>query len=128
MTFGLETGHVPADHVSVLYWMSALVTEWSVVFDQVSSEFDDPDDAAPHELHAWCGGEHVRARADNRGDFIDPYSCAGLVNALMRDVAKRDTRIYLEVEDEGCRAIGAPRSTILRLREEGVLRVTKDDD
>ena len=126
VTFGLETGHVPADHVSVLYWMSALVPEWSVVFNQVSSPSDDLEDTSPHELHAWWAGEHLRARAENRGDFIDPWSCAGLINVVMRDVAKRDTRIYVEVEDEGCRAIAAPRSVIARLRAEGVLSADEE--
>lgn len=128
VAFGLETGHVPADHVSVLYWMSSLVPEWTVVFDQVSSESDDVDDTSPHELHAWWGGQHARAPADSRGDFVDPWSCAGLINALMRDVAKRDTRIHLEVEDEACRAIAAPRSVIVRLREEGISSAEGQDD
>ena len=64
--------------------------------------------------------------AENHGDFIDPLSCAGLVKSLLRDVAKRDERVYADVEDEGCRMIVATRSVIAHLREAGVLRGAED--
>ena len=126
VAFGLETGHVPADHESVLYWISALVPEWHVLFDQVASESEDANPEKPHQLHAWCGGEHVTVWAENHGDFIDPWSCAGLVNSLLRDVAKRDERVYADIEDESCRMIVATRSVIANLREAGVLRSAED--
>lgn len=126
VAFALETGHVPADHASVAYWTSALVPEWHVLFDQVASESKDADPGKPHQLHAWCGGEHVTMWAENQGDFVDPWSCAGLVNSLLRDIARRDERVYADVEDEGCRMIVAKRSVIARLREAGVLRGAED--
>jgi hypothetical protein len=126
--FGAETGHVPADHASVLYWLSALVPDWrGVHFAQTSTPADDPSAQDPHRLDAWWGGAHFTTRADNLGDFVDPWSCAALVNVLLRDVARSDVRIYLDAIDEGVTAVGAPRAVLRQLRDLGLIGIREDD-
>lgn len=104
LVFDMETGHVPADHPAVLYWMSALVPGWEqVVFDQTDSPSEDSDPEAPHAVHAWWAGRRFDAIADNLGDFVDPWSCAGLINVMLRDVARTSYRLALDAEDQFAR-------------------------
>jgi hypothetical protein len=123
--FAAETGHVPADHPSVLYWLSALVPDWTTVhFDQRAPDLDqafegDPD-GEPIILEAWWAGQRFTAPAENRGDFVDPWSCAGLVNVILRDVARSSTRVVVHCVDEGVVAVGATRAVLRALRAAGV--------
>jgi hypothetical protein len=127
LAFPLETGHVPADHPSVLYWMSALVPGWTnVLFDQISSEVDEIEADPPHQLEAWWAGYHFRAPAENRGDFLDPWSCCGLINVILRDAARSDIRLVLDELDDTARVVAAPRSVLRALRDLGLIGPRED--
>lgn len=130
VAFGVETGHVPADHPEVLYWLSALVPGWRAVsFDQeVTCDDDEDESSARYELVAWCRGQAIRSAARNLGDYVDAWSCAGLVNVLLRDVVESDVRVFLQCEDEGALAVAAPVAVLQQLRGAGVLGSDDDDE
>ena len=96
LSFCTETGHWPADHPEVLYWLSALVPGWQVHFAQVAED----EEAESFVLEAWCDQKAIRSPARNLGDFVDVWSCVGLMNVMLRDVLGSKLRIFLECEDE----------------------------
>lgn len=100
LSFSTETGHWPADHPEVLYWLSALVPGWQVHFAQIAED----EEAESFVLEAWCDGKAIRSSARNLGDSVDVWSCAGLVNVILRDVLESDSRVFLACEDESALA------------------------
>ena len=75
----------------------------------------------PHMLDAWWAGYHFRAPAENRGDFLDPWSCAGLINIILRDAARSEIRLVLDELDDTARVVAAPRSVLRNLRDLGLI-------
>lgn len=131
ISFGLETGHWPADHPEVLYWLSALVpglrdAHFAQVVDANGDEGD--EESASFELVAWCVGLEITTPALNLGDFVDAWSCVGLINVLLRDVVGCDARVFLRCEDEGALAVCGSIDGIRQLQATGVLGSDEDDD
>jgi len=91
IAFDAETGHVPADHPALLYWLADLVPHLhDADFDQVAPDFDrDPDTRKPYTLRAYHAGKRWTCRAVNHGDSYDVPSCIGLINAVLRDTPWR---------------------------------------
>jgi hypothetical protein len=125
--FGTETGHWPADHAEVMYWMSALVPGWEVHFGQVVEESED-EEPKSFVLEAWCGGRASRSSARDQGDYVDVWSCAAFVNTLLRDVVRTDVRVHLQCEDDVARVVVGPLNVLRALRETGVLGEEDDCD
>jgi hypothetical protein len=119
VSFATETGHWPADHPEVMYWLSALVPAWHVHFGQV---VDLEEEAAESfGLEAWCSGKAIRSSVRNLGDHLDVWSCAGLVNVILRDVLRSEVRVFLQCEDEGALAVAGTRESLQELRSQGIL-------
>jgi hypothetical protein len=123
LVFDAETGHVPADHPSLLYWLADLTLELrDADFDQRAPDFDDdPDTTAPYTLRAYHAGRRWTCRADNCGDFYDVDSCIGLVNALLRDTPTRVAA--LGPREQTVEVIAGPAAAILALRDEGLIEL-----
>jgi len=123
MRLGVETGHWPPDHPSLLYWLSSLVPGWhDVHFAQPSGNGD--EQAECFVIEAWCNSRGARGRADNLGDFLDVWSCAGFANVLLRDLVRSDVRLSVSTEDGGALVVAAPVPVIKKLRAKGLIQST----
>lgn len=116
ISFSRETGHCPADHPEVLYWLSELIDGLPELhFTQNRGR---GGNRARAQLVAWSGGAKVSCQAQHLGDLVDVWSCAGFVNALLRDLLGREERVMLRVEDEGVLAVGGRPRALRRLERE----------
>jgi hypothetical protein len=125
VSFGSETGHLPADHPELLYWLSSLVPDWEGAHFQqtVPKAIDerDEDGTASYVLQAWYAGQELRAPARNCGDYLDVMSCAGFANRILRDVLRRDVRVWSHEQDDVGRLVAATLPVLRKLRAEGVI-------
>lgn len=123
VAFGVETGHVPADHPRVLYWLADFFRPLhDAHFSQVAAADDEPI-----VLEAWWQGQVVRGQASSRDDFIDVWSCAGLINVLLRDGVHSEARVVVIEEDGAALVIGGTPAALDALRADGVLGARDDD-
>ena len=131
VSFDNETGHVPADHPELLYWISTLVPDWQGAhFDQrvprIIPDEPDPEGKASYVLQAWYAGQELRAPARNCGDYLDALSCAAFVNSILRDVLRSDVRAWAREEDNDAAIVAGPKSVLRKLLADGVIGGTPE--
>lgn len=126
LAFDSETGHLPADHPELLYWISALIPGWEGAhFEQrvprVISDEPDADGKASYVLRAWYAGQELRAPAQNCGDYLDVWSCAAFVNSILRDVLHSDVRLWAGGEDNAGEVVAGPLPVLRKLLADRVI-------
>ena len=98
-----------------MYWLSELIGGLPELhFTQIVGG----EDRERYRLVAWAQGARITCEAQNLGGFVDAWSCAGFMNALLRDLFGREERVMLRVDAAFVQVVaGRPRG-LRRLERE----------
>jgi hypothetical protein len=127
LRFDCETGHVPASHPEVLYWLAELAGITDAHFEQdVEEDGDDLADGLCYALRAYFRGNILTGPAENCGDFYDVHASIGMVNALARQAGHPWRVAAIGAPDQVITVVAAPEPALHHWRATGLLAFEPD--
>lgn len=120
-SFDAETGMFPNEHDSLMRDLAALGGSplAAAIFSETPPT--DYDTGEPYVLHAWYGGKHYWAEAEDLGDWYDVTAVIGFLNAIARDVGSDTRFVSLATTDQIATVAAGPEASLRTAQSEGLL-------
>lgn len=127
--FDVETGEFPNEHDALMKQLAAYAgTDLAdVVFEEVPPHTletnDTVQEAGPYLLRAYARGQVLEAQAANNGDWYDLEAVLGLLNVTARELGSEIRYAVADTDGQLAMVLGAPRASIAKAAQAGVLNL-----